>query len=916
MFPSIESISPGYTILDIRTADRSTTKLFNTTTGPSNASNIRMAPPSPPASTHPSLEDAFNSADLVDTILNSLDQPPTQKSIPTFVLYDTLGLQLFDQITHLDEYYLTNAERAILQQHADQLADRVKNGSIIIELGAGSLRKTELILKAMEMKKKRVTYYALDLDQHELEKSLSSLGNQFNYVQLYGLLGTYEQGIPWLSQQYTSRSTPKVVLWLGSSIGNQSRQESAIFLRRLQRTCLQPGDLCVIGFDRRNDPSVIAKAYDDPQGITRQFIMNGLDHVNVILGQALFNKDDFDYDSRYQSLHGRHVAHYRAKKDLTLTFSKKNGQRVVQVIKDELIHVEHSYKYNLAEISHILNAAELDLVEQWMDPKELYRLVLAECRPFHFERDNQGTVATLFPYDSQQTDDERLNCATCDTGASKQQVQQAQDDQQPNLPGTLVNITGTNRWPQAVPSLHEWEQLWTCWDVVTRTMIDHKTMLFERPIALRHPFLFYLGHIPAFLDIMLSRHQADQEIADMEGTSTALTEPSSFADIFERGIDPDIDDPTQCNPHSQVPSNNQDWPSVESILEYQQRVRLRLRRLLLHWETEGYNHTDDPLAWMIPSRQRAARVVWMCFEHEAMHVETLLYMLVQSPNIHPPTVAPPAWWYSQQQQQQQQQQEQLSILSSAPLISIKDNTTVQLGHDDDESMDGKKVTSVEFGWDNEHPKRTVPSNSFEIQSRPVTNGEYWQFWKENGEPSLWPASWIKKDDDDQLPQIKTSFGMCDMHDAVNWPVQVSCVQAEAYANANKMRLPSEEEWILFRQHMDKTPIKEYDDDQTLGRDVANIGFQAWTPLALNNQQVHVIGDVWEWTSTVWDSYQGYTPSELYPGYSADFLDGKHHVVLGASWATHPRMAERISFKNWYQAAYPYVFCGFRLCRSL
>ncbi|KAI8332910.1 hypothetical protein BC941DRAFT_402124 [Chlamydoabsidia padenii] len=941
MIPSSDTTLPAqaYTILDIRTTDASRNKshsislagedkVTTTTTDGNERSQVNMtAPPSPPPSTHPSMEeDAFNSADLVDTILDSLDQPASHKTIPTFVLYDKLGLQLFDQITYLDDYYLTNAERAILETHADELADKVKDNSIIIELGAGSLRKTELILKAIEKKKKHVIYYALDLDQHELTKSLSSLGGQFNHVQLVGLLGTYEQGIPWLSQQYTNRGTPKVVLWLGSSIGNESRQESAVFLRRIQRTCLEPGDLCVIGFDRRNDPSIISKAYDDSQGVTRQFIMNGLDHVNVILGQDLFKKGDFDYDSRYQSYHGRHVAHYRAKKDLVLNYTpnndkqqqqqskKKNERLCIQVMKDELIHVEHSYKYSMEEITHVLNGAELDIVEQWMDPQHQYRLVLTECRPFHFERDNQGTLATLFPFDYQYdvalVQQEQLNCTTCDTGKSQESAQQVPA----HAAGSLINITGSKHWPQAVPSIHEWEQLWTSWDVVTRTILDHRTMLFERPIALRHPFIFYLGHIPAFLDIMLSRHQADQELSSVEQSSTSfscgLTEPTAFADIFERGIDPDMDDPTQCNPHSEVPSEKQDWPSVESILQYQQRIRHRLRKLLLHWDAEGYKNTDGALAWMVPCRQRAARVVWMCFEHEAMHLETLLYMLLQSPNINPPPVAAPSWWYAQQQQQQKQDK----ILSQAPMIPFDDNNmTVQLGHDDDEANDGIMTTEhVEFGWDNEHPKRMVPVSAFEIQSRPVTNGEYYEFWKtQDNNDSLWPASWTN---DNGVPKIKTCFGLCDFSVGVNWPVQVSGVQADAYGDAKGMRLPTEEEMVLFRKTMEhKWPMK---DDDKPGRDAANIGFASWTPLALSNDGVHVIGDVWEWTSSVWQQHEGFTSSLLYPGYSSDFFDGKHRVVLGGSWATHPRIAERHSFRNWYQAAYPYVFSGFRLCRSL
>ncbi|KAI9302928.1 hypothetical protein BJ944DRAFT_269188, partial [Cunninghamella echinulata] len=799
-----------------------------------------------------------------------------------------------------------------------------------------SLRKTKLILQSMEKKQKQVTYYALDLDQFELEKSLSSLGGQFQHVQLFGLLGTYEQGIPWLSQQYTSRNTPKMVLWLGSSIGNQSRRESAVFLRKLQRTCLQPGDLFVIGFDRRNDASIISKAYHDSEGVTEQFIMNGLNHINTILGQSLFNLDDFEYYSIYQEHQGRHVAHYRAKKDMQLVYQRKNNnsnineninkkRRVLDdnnnndttirifIEKGELIHVEHSYKYDDKDISHILNTSELNMVEKWQDSKHLYQLVLAECRPFHFERDNQHTIQTLFPQEEKknqhQHQDELLGCTVCDTDILMNQQQQIMEQKSSSMASdSLINIIGNKHWPSSVPTLHEWEQLWASWDMVTRQMLNHDTMLFERPIALRHPFIFYLGHIPAFLDIMITRHQTDREVldnhhgksGDNKKVTSQFTEPSVFTEIFERGIDPDMDDPTQCNPHSDVPVNDQDWPSVNSILLYQQSVRLRLRKILLFWEAESYQHATN---WLIPSRQRDARVVWMCFEHEAMHLETLLYMLLQSPNIHCPPVAPPSWYLTLHEQQKEKYEEieeiKSLVLSKAPMIPFSEGM-VDIGHDDYLNMDGKLQDINEFGWDNEHPKRSHSVSAFEIQSRPITNGEYWVFWNniqdEREKETFLPASW-------KLDNVKTI--------ALHWPVQVSYQQAVKYTsslNDNTLRIPTEEEWIHFRHTIEATiPMKDQDKSSLnneiglKGRDIPNVGFASWTPTSLNNEQIHTVGDVWEWTR--------FTASELYPGYSADFFDDKHHIVLGGSWATHPRISER-------STAYPYVFSGFRLCRSL
>lgn len=467
----------------------------------------------------------------------------------------------------------------------------------------------------------------------------------------------------------------------------------------------------------------------------------------------------------------------------------------------------------------------------------------------------------------------------------------------------VFDSTKSTNWP-TVPTICEWEQLWASWDVVTTVMIDHNTMLFEQPIGLRHPFIFYIGHVPAFLDIMITRHHFDRIIE-----KEPLTEPVAFADIFERGIDPDMDNPTICNPHSNVPNNESDWPSVSSILQYQKLVRNRLRRLLLNLEADKLTTVNRSNEGRL-SHQRTGRVICMCFEHEAMHLETLLYMLVQSPNLKYPPVSPPSWFNKNCLQNETAS----SMLDRASII-VLEGGNVEIGHDDDE--EALQPTASHFGWDNENPKRVVTVLPFKLQSRPVTNGEYWLFWKDtNFDQLLFPASWYLENNHEvgQLPKVKTTFGLCNFHSAINWPAQVSCQQAEAYAasSENGMRLPTEPEWIHFRRTMES----QQNITDSNSQNFRNYGFMSWTPQPLSNQEVHIVGNVWEWTSTVWNNYEGFKPSKLYPGYSSDFFDGKHRVVLGASWATHPRIAGRISFRNWYQWRYPYVFCGFRLCKTV
>lgn len=138
-----------------------------------------------------------------------------------------------------------------------------------------------------------------------------------------------------------------------------------------------------------------------------------------------------------------------------------------------------------------------------------------------------------------------------------------------------------------VPSLEEFEKLWAVWDTVTRLMIPREEIL-SKPINLRNCCLFYFGHIPTFLDNHLTK-----------ATDGPLTDPKTYQQTFERGIDPDVDDPEKCHAHSEIPDA---WPPVEEIFAFQDQVRARLRSLYKSNKVEG----DSKLG----------RAVWLGFEHE------------------------------------------------------------------------------------------------------------------------------------------------------------------------------------------------------------------------------------------------------------------------------------------------------------
>ncbi|KAG0054123.1 hypothetical protein BGZ83_011910 [Gryganskiella cystojenkinii] len=772
--------------------------------------------------------------------------PGAPKTIPTMVLYDDRGLQLFDEITYLDEYYLTKEEIEILERDGDKIVENIPDNSVVVELGAGSLRKTVLLLNALESRRKNIRYYALDLMLDELTKSLKSLG-KFSNVKTAGLWGTYEEGLAFVSS--LGSDVPKTLLWLGSSIGNLTREEAKDFITSYRKT-LNVGDNWIIGIDRRNDAQEITVAYNDSKGVTREFVLNGLDHINVILNQPFIDRQKFRYFAQYNVDVGRHEAYYQVAETHSIVYKPANDEDPevkIDFIKDELINVEYSYKWSPAETAHLFEETEFSKVGQWTSASDRYDLHLVRKTPFYFKSAKSS---------------------------------------------------------KSVPTQAEWTELWKSWDVITMQMIQHPSMLLEKPIALRHPFLFYLGHIPVFLDTQLSRVLKEP-----------FSEPAYFNVIFERGIDPDVDDPTKCHKHSEVPDQ---WPTIESIIAFRDRVRERLFKVL-----------NDPIQY--PMNRRLARVLFMAFEHEAMHLETLIYMLVQSPNTLPPPSLLAPWTDNMATFESQLTVPPVSWISINP--SRLDKEILSLGHMDLESDDFSEAKQQDFetafGWDNEHPEVHPEASlipKFKIQSRQVTNNEYLAFLKAAPgglTADRLPASWLVQGEEEV--SIKSVYGLIPIRISGNWPVSCSNVQATAYADwlskehSLTLTLPTEQELsIVFKLKQSVVPRSGLE----------NYGFRQWYPTietqpssstAADQSEMKEFsgpGGLWDWTRTKFAPLDaGFRTSELYPGYSTDFFDEKHVVVMGGSWATHPRIAERRSFRNWYQTNYPFVFAGFRLVQQ-
>lgn len=203
--------------------------------------------------------------------------------------------------------------------------------------------------------------------------------------------------------------------------------------------------------------------------------------------------------------------------------------------------------------------------------------------------------------------------------------------------------------------------------------------------------------------------------------------------------------------------------------------------------------------------------------------------------------------------------------------------------------------------------------------------------------------------------IRTVYGLVPLRYALHWPVFASYDELAGCAAWMGGRIPTVEEARSIYSHVDGLKLKEA--EQHLGKTVpavnghllhdgveesppsrpsttakgckelfanlqgANVGFTHWHPVAVTGQGNRLagqgeMGGVWEWTSSALEKHEGFEPMTMYPGYTSDFFDGKHNIVLGGSWATHPRIAGRKTFVNWYQRNYPYAWAGARLVRDL
>jgi ergothioneine biosynthesis protein EgtB len=403
---------------------------------------------------------------------------------------------------------------------------------------------------------------------------------------------------------------------------------------------------------------------------------------------------------------------------------------------------------------------------------------------------------------------------------------------------------------------------------------------YSQPIALRHPIVFYEGHLPGFSFNTLVKR--------------ALGRPSidpALEALFARGIDP----------HDQAASNGGGqarWPDRRVVREFVAEADRHVRDALARGDID---RPGDPLL----DRAEAAHAI---LEHEAMHQETLLYI-----------------WHRLPFDQKRRPAGYAPVLNGLAVES--DWIEVPGGF----ATLGVDRSAIPFGWDNEFPASGETVQPFLIQRHNVTNDRFLEFVEAGGydEPAWWrpedwewlrrdrighPIFWVRQGGEWYW---RAMFDLLKLPRA--WPVYVSHAEASAYAKWLGARLPTEAEFqraAFGAPGGDERRHPWGDAEPTPVRGVFD--FSSWDPEPSGSHPrgasawgvEDLVGNGWEWTGTVFGPFEGFRPMASYPEYSADFFDGEHFVMKGASPATS-REFLRPSFRNWFRARYPFVYASFR-----
>lgn len=308
-----------------------------------------------------STEDSTNQ--FANDVLLGLGSEP--KSIPPKYFYDDIGSQLFQRISSHPDYYPTRIEYDILLKARHEFPALLDSKQIdIIELGAGDGHKSALIIDGLLQAGVHVNFYAVDISEKAMQLLEPNLPQHDN-LHVHGVVADYFAGLSYLRQHSENH---QLVLFLGSNIGNFDPSASSQFLHEL-RARMNSGDFLLAGFDLKKDVDVLTRAYNDSEGLTREFNLNMLDRMNRELG-AEFERSNFQHLGFYNPLMGAMESYLLATKEHSVRIAALNTE--VQFEAFEPIHLEYSFKFLPADIERLCQQADFHLVKHFSDQNDMF----------------------------------------------------------------------------------------------------------------------------------------------------------------------------------------------------------------------------------------------------------------------------------------------------------------------------------------------------------------------------------------------------------------------------------------------------------------------------------------------------------------------------------------------------------------
>lgn len=308
---------------------------------------------------HPAVEDSYSE------VLQGLSRTP--KILPTRFLYDKRGSDLFDRICEQEEYYLTRTEMKILRQHHQDIAE-VLEDAILIEYGSGSSQKIRILLDSAPHLS---TYVAIDISKQHLYEACHNLTTAYPHLQSIAICADYMSPIrlpdaPAFSQIISHKR--RVAFFPGSTIGNMEPEQALKFLRNMAALVQHQGGV-LIGVDLKKEAAILEPAYDDLQGVSADFALNGLIHLNQALGMD-FQPNNFHYCAPYNAEKGRIEMQLRSQVDQVVHL----GDQPIAIATGETIVTEYSYKYSVEEFQTLAIAAGFQPKGLWQDDRQLFSI--------------------------------------------------------------------------------------------------------------------------------------------------------------------------------------------------------------------------------------------------------------------------------------------------------------------------------------------------------------------------------------------------------------------------------------------------------------------------------------------------------------------------------------------------------------